>query len=327
MTAPEPSSVVPGGPGSSPHDVHTCRVPLANGLELAVDDWGGDGPPVVLIMGLGAQRVHWPDGFCDLLFEQGFRVIRFDNRDVGESTRLPRDAFVSSPWPILFRRITRLPQPKLAFTLDDLAHDVALLLDALQIDRAHIVGASLGGMVAQLVALGEPSRVISLTSIMSTTGHIRDGLPTMGAIRALLRNPGKSREDYQENAILFHRAIGGVFPLDTQLVQAIAGVAHDRGPSPRGFLRQLAASLAARPRTRRLRSVTVPTLVIHGEIDPLVPLSGGLATADAIPCSELWMVPGMGHTLQRALWARLTTKIGSHLRRAATLSATARQGS
>jgi pimeloyl-ACP methyl ester carboxylesterase len=278
----------------------------ANGIELAYETFGEDGrPPVLLVMGLGAQMIGWHDDFCAML-AHGRHVVRFDNRDVGESQWLEGQVDLVA--------CMAGDTSSAVYTLEDMADDVAGLLDALGLDSAHVVGASMGGMVAQTLAIRHPERVRSITSIMSTTGELGVAQPTEAATEALLSPPARSRDEAMERAVAVNRVIGSPgHPADARDLRERAARGWDRGLNPSGFARQLAAIHASGDRTAALASVTAPTLVVHGEDDPLVPVSGGRATAAAIPGAELLVVPGMGHDLPRALWPDLIARIGAHV--------------
>jgi pimeloyl-ACP methyl ester carboxylesterase len=277
----------------------------ANGIEIAYEEFGARGrPPLVLVMGIGAQMIVWPEDFCRAL-AVGRHVIRFDNRDAGESTWL-EDAAVDLQ-AVFAGDLSSVP-----YTLDDMADDAIGLLDALGIGPAHVVGASMGGMIAQTVALRHPDRVLSLTSIMSTTGEEGVAQATPEAVAVLTAAPAKTREEAMERAVEARRVIGSPgFPRDEQDIRDRAGRAWDRGVNPAGFARQLAAIRASGDRTAALRRLDVPCLVVHGEDDPLIPVSGGRATAAAVPGASLWTVPGLGHDLPRPLWPELVRRIGA----------------
>jgi len=291
-----------------------------NGIELEYETTGS-GDPMVLVMGLGAQMVHWPDGLITELVGRGFRVTRFDNRDVGLSTRL-HDLPVPDVRRGFVRGLLGLPVSA-PYTLLDMADDVAGLLDALGLRDAHVVGASLGGMVAQTTAVVHSARVRSLASIMSTTGS-RRVLPRPRALRALLGKPPRSREEAVARQLAYVEVCGSKgFPIDREAVAALAARAWDRaGVYPRGFARQLAAIQATGDRTAALRLVRAPTVVIHGEVDPLIPVGGGRLTARAIPGARLLVIPGMGHDLPRAAWPRIADAIADNARRGAAAAAT-----
>jgi pimeloyl-ACP methyl ester carboxylesterase len=287
------------------------RVAQANGIEIAYDELGDpDGEPMVLAMGLGTQLIHWDEGFCAQLGERGYRVIRFDNRDAGHSTKIEGDR-LSAPTMLL-----GIGEP--AYKLRDMADDVAGLLDHLEIERAHVVGASMGGMIAQAVAIGHPDRILSLASMMSSTGNRRLGLPRLRAFGALLSAPPRDREAYAERVVKTFQVIGSPdFPMDEERVRALALAAFDRCFYPRGVARQLHAITSSRERTRRLGEISVPTVVIHGTEDPLVRPAAGRATAKAIPGSHLCLIEGMGHDLPRVLWPRIADQIDRNARRGA----------
>ncbi len=277
-----------------------------SGIDIAYERFGDRGaPPVLLVMGLATQMLGWPEEFCSALVARGLHVIRFDNRDVGLSTHL-HDARVPDVMAALSG-----DSSSASYTLSDMAGDSVGLLDALEIDGAHIVGASMGGMIAQTIAIEHPTRVRSLTSIMSTTGDATVGQARQEAIGALLSPPATSRQEAVERAVSIFRVIGSPgFELDEADLRERAGLAYDRADDPLGVARQMLAIIASGDRTARLRSVHVPTLVLHGADDPLVDVSGGRATADAIPDAELIIFDGMGHDLPRALWPAMTARIG-----------------
>ncbi|WP_223167099.1 alpha/beta fold hydrolase [Nonomuraea sp. SYSU D8015] len=274
----------------------TTRV-TANGIEIAYESFGSPaGRPLLLIMGLGAQLIHWDEEFCQLLAEQGHHVIRFDNRDAGLSTHF-HDAGVPAP---------EGPAP---YLLDDMADDAAALLDALGLPAAHVAGASMGGMIAQTMAIRHPGRVLTLTSIMSTPSpHVAP--PTEEALSVLMSAPPADREGVLASALHTWSVIGSPgYEMDRERVTRVAGLAYDRCFDPPGTARQLAAVMASGNRTEQLGRLTVPTLVLHGEADPLIPLEGGRATAAAIPGARLVTYPGMGHDLPRPLWPDIVTEI------------------
>jgi pimeloyl-ACP methyl ester carboxylesterase len=255
-------------------------------------------------MGLGSQMVLWDDEFCETLAGHGFRVIRFDNRDVGRSTIL-RGAPIPTRAQLLLR-----DRRAASYSLEDMAGDAAGLLDQLGIDGAHVVGASMGGMIAQLLAIHYPHRVLSLVSIMSTTGSRRVGQTHPRLYPRLLRRPSVNREGYIADFVETFRAIGSRrYPPETDRMRTCAARCYDRGHDPAGAARQLAAILAARDRTPLLRGLRVPATVIHGGADRLVMPSGGRATAEAIPDARLVILPGMGHDMPRELWPQIIDAI------------------
>jgi pimeloyl-ACP methyl ester carboxylesterase len=266
----------------------------ANGVEIEYESFGREGDPVILlVMGLGAQLTLWPDALCEKLANKGFRVIRYDNRDVGLSTKLD-----AAGVPEMAEIFSGAAKP--AYTLDDMAADGAALLDALSIERAHIVGASMGGMIAQLIAANHPEKVLSLTSIMSTTGNPAVPPATPEAMAALTtRLPADASLDAMiDNAVKNYGVIGSpAHDYNTPEERAKIRRGLQRSIYPAGFARQMAAIVANGDRREKLKGVTAPTGVIHGEVDPLVNLEGGKDTAASIKGAELIVIPGMGHDL------------------------------
>jgi len=272
-------------------------------VELCFESMG-EGPTVLLIMGLGAQLVLWPDEFCQGFVDRGYRVVRFDNRDTGQSTRLDHLG-VPPLRKQMLRRVLGLSVHS-PYELDAMADDAVGLLDALEIDQAHVMGASMGGMISQLVALRHPKRVASLTSIMSHPGDRLSLLPRPRALRALFRRIPRDRREAQDAWVRFYRVVGSTgFDFDEESVRERAGLHFDRGPSPKGLARQMSAVMAAEDRRAALRSLKMPTLVVHGTIDPLVRPRGGEQTARAIEGAELLKIEGMGHDLPRGAWPRI----------------------
>ena len=287
------------------------QIARVNGLDIAYETFGDPAnPPLLLVMGLGAQMILWRDELCELLAGRGFFVIRFDNRDVGRSSKTPGRP--PAVWPgLLGRRITA------AYTLDDMADDAVGLLDGLGIGAAHVVGASMGGMIAQTIAARHPDRVLSLTSIMSTTGDRKVGQARRRMLPILLRRPPANRDRNIARAVRVFRAIGSPgFPFDEEGIREVAGRSYDRCFHPAGAGHQLAAILASGDRTQALRSIEAPTLIIHGTDDPLVNVSGARATAEAIPGAELMLIDGMGHDLPRPVWPRIVDGIEANAQRA-----------
>ena len=282
------------------------------GLHLEYEDLGDPAdPPVVLIMGFGMQLTAWPDPFCDHLVERGLRVIRFDNRDIGLSSRLNH---LGQPRPgaIIARRCLGLPVNP-PYPLAAMADDTVGLLDYLAIPRAHIVGASMGGMIAQLVAIRRPDRTASLCSIMSTTGQLRYAWPRPDILRLVLHTPGPSIEERVRHGIRFWHAIGspGDLPSEPELRELITAF-YARSSDMSGFWRQFAAIVAEKSRVPLLRRIQLPSLVIHGESDPLIPSAAGAATAKAIPGAAFHLLPGMGHDLRPAYLPRIAGLISNH---------------
>ncbi|MFJ3876071.1 alpha/beta fold hydrolase [Streptomyces sp. NPDC090077] len=284
------------------------------GIEVAYERWGdGQAPPVLLVMGIALQMHGWPDGFCAELTGRGVQLIRFDNRDVGLSTHFP-DAPVPDVPAALAGDLSSA-----SYSLSDMAGDAVGLLDALGLDSAHVVGLSLGGAIAQTMAIEHPDRVRSLTSLMSTTGDPAVGQPDRGALGALAGPPPRSREEAVQRTVDAVRVLGSPgFPFDEAGVRERAGRAFDRSYDPLGVARQAVASVASGDRTVRLRSLRLPTLVIHGTDDPMCDVSGGRATAGAVPGAELAVFAGMGHDLPRALWPAIATLITDLVHRTET---------
>lgn len=272
-------------------------------IELCYESMG-EGTPLLLIMGIGVQLVFWPEDLCRALVDRGFRVIRLDNRDVGQSSRMDHLG-VPNIRSELLRWAVGLPV-RAPYRLDAMADDAAGLLDVLGVPRVHVMGASMGGMIAQLLAIRHPTRVASLTSIMSHPGDRWSGLPRPRALQALLRPPPRTREATQSSWVEFFRVVGSPgFPFDEAGIRERAGIHFDRGASPRGVARQLTAILAAGDRRPALLELEIPALVVHGTHDPLVQLRGGERTAKALRRAELLRIKGMGHDLPRPMWPQL----------------------
>jgi pimeloyl-ACP methyl ester carboxylesterase len=288
------------------------QIAPANGIELAYQEMGdADAEPLLLVMGLATQMLAWDEGFCARLTERGFRVIRFDNRDIGRSTKLESAGVPSRLDLISGRRSTA------AYLLSDMAADSTGLMDHLGIESAHIVGASMGGMIVQSMAIEHPQRVRSLVSIMSTTGSRWTGLPSRRAMGVLLGRPPRGREAAIERAVKTFGVIGSPgYPFDEERVRDVVGRSYDRGHSAAGVLRQLHAITASDDRTSALHDVSAPTTVIHGNRDVLVRPAGGRATARAIPNARLKMIDGMAHDLPRQLWPTFVEEIASNAERA-----------
>jgi pimeloyl-ACP methyl ester carboxylesterase len=284
----------------------------ANGVEIAYQEMGdADGEPLLLIMGLATQMIAWDERLCAMLAERGFRVVRFDNRDIGRSTKIESAGLASRVDMMRGRRETA------PYLLRDMAADTVGLMDHLGIDSAHLVGASMGGMIAQTTAIEHPARVRSMVSIMSNTGNRRTAPPSLRAFGVMLGSPPKGREAAIARAIKTFKVIGSPgFPFEEDRVREIAGRSYDRGHSAAGVARQLHAITASGDRTRRLADVKAPTLVIHGGNDPLIRPAGGRATAAAVPGSRLRMIDGMGHDLPPALWPTFVDEIASNAQRA-----------
>jgi pimeloyl-ACP methyl ester carboxylesterase len=274
-------------------------------IDLCYETFGADdAPAMLLVMGLGTQMVMWDDEFCVTLADHGFRVIRFDNRDTGRSTILR-----GSPPPNL-RQLLLRDSRGASYSLDEMAADAVGLLDELGIETAAVVGASMGGMIAQLIAINHPERVSSLVSIMSTTGNRRVGLPRPRMIPLLLRRPRSDREGYVEDLVGTFNAIGSKrYPPEPGRLRALAERCYERGHDRVGTARQLAAIQTAPDRTAKLGRLRVAATVIHGAGDPLIRPSGGRATAKAIPGARLVILAGMAHDLPRPLWPQIVDAI------------------
>jgi pimeloyl-ACP methyl ester carboxylesterase len=289
----------------------------ANGIRIEYDTFGDRGAePLLLVMGLGAQMLLWDEAFCAGLADRGHFVVRFDNRDIGLSTHFDAHG-VPDMVAVMTSAATGQPV-SVGYTLDDMADDAVGLCDALGLRDAHFVGASMGGMIVQTVAIRHPGRVRSMVSIMSTTGN--PALPpARPEILALLAGPAPlGREANIDASVETWRRIGSPgFPFDEAEVRARSAQLYDRSHHPAGQARQLAAIVAHGNRKPKLESVRAPTLVIHGTDDPLVPVEGGKDTAAAIPGSELLLIPGMGHDLPRPIFPKLVDAISSHTHKAA----------
>ena len=289
---------------------------LGGGVDICYQTFGSaDDAPLLLVMGLAGPLTWWHQDFCSLLAERGFFVIRYDNRDVGRSTTMTGGAV---------RRIGALtaalrgPRGRPPYTLSDMAADAVGLLDALGIAAVHLVGVSMGGMIAQTLTVEHPARVLSLVSLMSTTGGRRVGWQDPRLLPLLLRSRGTDKESYVRQSLVVSRMIGSpAYPATADDERSLAEETYDRGVNPAGVVRQMQAILAQPNRAKALASVRVPTLVIHGAADKMVHVSGGRATARAIPEAELDIIDGMGHDLPRELWPRIIDGIERTARRAA----------
>jgi pimeloyl-ACP methyl ester carboxylesterase len=287
------------------------RFAPANGIELCYQEMGDpEGEPLLLVMGLATQMIAWDEEFCGMLVKRGFRVIRFDNRDIGRSSRISSAGVPG----LLDMAIGRGTAP---YLLRDMAADTVGLMDHLGIGSAHLVGASMGGMIVQSAAIELPQRVRSLVSIMSTTGSRRVGHPSYRTFGLLLGKPPREREAAIERAVKTFKTIGSPgYPFEEERIRELAGRSFDRGHSSAGIARQLHAITASGDRTPGLRRLDVPAAVIHGKNDVLVNPSGGRATAKAIPGARLKMIDGMGHDLPRALWPTFVEEIACNAARA-----------
>jgi pimeloyl-ACP methyl ester carboxylesterase len=284
---------------------------VGRGVTICYETFGDpDDTPILLIMGLATQMIAWHEDFCEQLAERGFYVVRFDNRDIGRSTHFDFRA------PTIGQMLRGRVGPE-QYTLSDMAEDAATLLRELGIAPAHVVGASMGGMIAQMLAAEHPEVVRSLTSIMSTTGSRWHGQPTLPVYRYLLRPPPRNRGDYIERSAEVFGLVGSTgFERDEAYVRERAGRSFDRGFDVRAGGRQLGAIVASGDRTKALARIEAPTLVIHGTVDKMVRPSGGKATAKAIPGARLMLIEGMGHDLPRGVWPRIIDAVSEHARAA-----------
>lgn len=291
------------------------RTTTANGITIAYEDHGpADAPPILLVMGLGGQLTLWPIELVEALVARGFRVIRYDNRDVGLSHKHEVGGVPNIRW-MLVKSLLRLPV-RAPYALADMAADGVGLLDALGIDKAHIVGASMGGMIAQHIAARHGHRAHTMTSIMSTTGNRRLPRAKPEAMKMLLQRPQTTDpEELVAFSVRAARAIGSPgYPAAQERLEAQVRANHARSWYPQGFVRQMAAIVADGDRRAMLRSVSVPTLVVHGEDDPLVPVAGAHDTAAHITGAKLHLIPGMGHDLPVELVEEMADVIAGHAR-------------
>jgi pimeloyl-ACP methyl ester carboxylesterase len=287
----------------------------ANGIQIEYDTFGKrSNAPLLLIVGLACQLIHWDEALCEQLARRGHYVIRFDNRDAGLSTQLS-EAGIPDIGQIIEARM-KGEEIRPPYTIEDMADDAVGLLDALEIEKAHICGISMGGMIAQSIALNHRQRILSLISIYSQTGNPALPPPTPRALECLLTPPPMEREANIIYTLDVWRTFSGtVFSPDEDWHRKIAAQAYDRAFYPEGVARQLAAVLTQKNRMPDLGSVSVPTLVIHGADDPLVPVEGGKDTAEAIPGAELIIIDGMGHDLPHdgnGAWRQIVDAIVNH---------------
>jgi len=289
----------------------------ANNIRIEYETFGDpSSPPILLIIGLGGHLIYWDEEFCRQLAEAGLYVIRFDNRDAGLSTKFD-EAGVPDIMDVVGKLMSRqkvIPP----YTIEDMAADAVGLLDALKIDKAHICGMSMGGMIAQALAIRYPGRVSSLTSIYSTTGNPRLPQPKPEIMGLLLTPPPQERDPFiQFNLNVFRALTGPRFGFDEKWVRQIMGQAYDRSFCPQGAARQLVAILTQANRQPALKGVRVPTLIIHGDADPLVSMEGGKDAADAVPGAKLKIIEGMGHDLPHGeVWAQIAKDIIAHTKKA-----------
>ncbi|HYW56700.1 MAG TPA: alpha/beta hydrolase [Polaromonas sp.] len=288
----------------------------ANGINVEVEDSGGSGPAVLLIMGLGMQLIAWPPEMVQALVDAGFRVIRLDNRDIGLSDKFDHLGHPNLVWESIKYKLGL--SVKAPYLLQDMAADALAVLDALNVSEAHVVGVSMGGMIAQRVALAAPQRVLSLTSIMSSSGA--RGLPQAKphVMRVLMSRPnGKDSASVLEHYVKLFKAIGSPgFPVDEALLRERISVGARRGFHPAGTVRQMVAIAADSRRAAELKTLRLPTLVLHGKADPLVPFACGEDTARRIPGAKLIGIEGMGHDLPPGVVQRLLEPLVPHLKAA-----------
>ena len=280
---------------------------VGRGITLCYETFGDPSDPTaLLVMGLGTQMIAWHEDFCRGLAERGLHVVRFDNRDIGHSTH------VEGAPPSIVQLLSR-SKSAARYGLSDMADDAATLLGELSLSPAHVIGASMGGMIAQTLAARHPRSVRTLVSIMSNTGARLSGQPRLRVYSTFLRRSPRERSGYIEHMVRLFETIGSPgFERDIEDVRALAALSYDRDHDPNGPGRQLAAIIASGNRTAELRRIQAPTLVIHGSADPLISPSGGRATARAIRGARLMAIEGMGHDLPRQLWPRLIEAISEH---------------
>jgi pimeloyl-ACP methyl ester carboxylesterase len=296
-----------------PIEPHTAEAYVkTNGIELCYDTFGDrKSPPILLIMGLAAQMIAWDDGFCDLLAARGYHVVRFDNRDAGRSTRL--DAAGTPNVTDALMASMRGQPVNAPYLLSDMADDVIGLMGALDIAKAHIVGASMGGAIGQTLAIEHPERLRTLTSIMSTTSAANLPAPTPEAMKVLFTPAPLELGAYLENYVRTWNVLrAGSFPLDEARDLDRARRVFERGLNPSGVARQMLAMIASGSRKKALAGVRVPTLVLHGDADPLVPVACGIDTAESVPGSKLVILKGMGHALSIPFWPQIIDAIAAH---------------
>ena len=282
------------------------------GIRIAYDQFGDTSDTVILlIMGLGTQMISWPEIFCQELADKGYRVLRFDNRDIGLSSKM-HDAKIPGLMKMMLYSKLGL-KVDVPYKLIDMANDAVGLMDGLNIEKAHIIGASMGGMIAQLVAAHYPKRTLSLTSIMSTSGRRSLPGPSLKILQQMAKRSATNEEDYLDNAMQLWALIGSpdYLPAPEELRERIR-INYRRSYYPPGYMRQVAAIAASGDRVELLKRITTPTLIIHGRADQLVPEKCGIDTADLIPNAKLELIDGMGHDLPKPLLSRFIDLIDSH---------------
>lgn len=281
------------------------EITTANGIQICYDAFGSpQNPTLLLVAGLGMQLIGWDEALCTMLAERGYWVIRYDNRDAGKSTKFD-EAGVPNVMAAMQGQPIEAP-----YLLSDMAADAIGLLDALNVEKAHVLGASMGGMIAQTIAINYPERVRSLVSIMSTTGDMAVSMPKPEGFALLTAPPATNLEQYIQNDLNWASvANGSAFPADESVIRQRAQAAWERGTYPPGTARQLTAVLASGSRQEALHSLTIPTLVIHGKEDPIIPVEGGIATAEAIPNAKLMLIDGLGHAMPPETWPEIVNAI------------------
>ena len=296
-------------------NIPVTRFAQVHDLRLAYDSFGdASQPPLLLVMGLGTQMIAWDEAFCAQLAERGYYVIRFDNRDIGQSTWLSQSG-VPNMGDLVTRSLAGevIDPGGVPYTLADMAADTVGLLDVLGIQQAHVVGASMGGAIAQEVGMRYPERVHTLVSIMATSGAPGLPPPSPAALAALLTPAPLDRDGYIARHLQVMQVLRpGDYPDELPRDRLRAGRAYDRGVNPAGYARQLAAIIASGSRAERLATLRVPTLVIHGDADPLVPIAAGIHVSRTVPGARMLMVPGMGHALPRIDWPPIIGAIAAH---------------
>jgi pimeloyl-ACP methyl ester carboxylesterase len=287
----------------------------ANGIQIEYDTFGdSSSPPLLLIIGLGAQMIWWEEDFCKQLVEKGLYVIRFDNRDSGLSTKFEELGVPD----IMAAAAARMQGREIQFdyTLDDMADDAIGLLDALGIEKAHICGTSMGAAITQIIGYRHPSRVLSLITIMGTTGDPELPPSKPETVQILMTPAPEEREAYIEYSVKRYKVVWGTLPFDEDLIRTRAGRAYDRSFYPKGIARQRMAGLAHGNRKPYLKSITAPTLVIHGAEDPVIPVEHGKDIAEAVPGAELLIIEGMGHSIPKAVSPQMIDAIAKHTSKA-----------
>jgi pimeloyl-ACP methyl ester carboxylesterase len=296
-----------------------AKLTTPNHIEICYEIFGEEraAPPIILISGAGLQMLGWPDEFCEMLAARGQRVIRFDNRDTGESTIL-KHLPAPAPWRValMHQLCLRISPP---YTLEDMANDLVHLLDGLGVQRAHLVGISLGGMIAQLVAINSANRVASLICIATSARNSRHTMPKISTVLKIMRSPRPGRQGYIDWNIALVRAVGGAAATGPDdYLREIAGRMFDRGNNNAGMRRQVCAVYAASDRRPALRGVTAPTLVIHGADDPLIHPQASKEIAEAVPGAQYYTIAGMGHGILQPVWPQLAELIGRHTQMASS---------